>query len=103
MLYEVITFGENVGQHIGRELAPASAAMGEGGKAGFCARIGLSVCHSEFSCVARSLALWRAGENLIGLCSMPYLETVTDLSPENLARYDAIIDVRSPAEFADVV
>ena len=32
---------------------------------------------------------------------MPYLETVTDLSPENLARYDAIIDVRSPAEFAD--
>ena len=32
---------------------------------------------------------------------MPYLETVTDLSPDNLARYDAIIDVRSPAEFAD--
>ena len=32
---------------------------------------------------------------------MPYLETVTDISPENLSRYDAIIDVRSPAEFAD--
>ena len=32
---------------------------------------------------------------------MPYLETVTDLSPDNLVRYDAIIDVRSPAEFAD--
>jgi len=32
---------------------------------------------------------------------MPYLETVTDLGPENLARYDAIIDVRSPAEFED--
>lgn len=32
---------------------------------------------------------------------MPYLETVTDLSPDNLARYDAVIDVRSPAEFAD--
>lgn len=32
---------------------------------------------------------------------MPYLETVTDLSPDNFARYDAIIDVRSPAEFAD--
>ena len=31
---------------------------------------------------------------------MPYLETVTDLSPDNLVRYDAIIDVRSPAEFA---
>ena len=32
---------------------------------------------------------------------MPYLETVSDLSPESLARFDAIIDVRSPAEFAD--
>jgi tRNA 2-selenouridine synthase len=32
---------------------------------------------------------------------MPYLETVTDISPENLSRYDAIIDVRSPAEFED--
>lgn len=32
---------------------------------------------------------------------MPYLETVTDLRPENLARFDAIIDVRSPAEFED--
>ena len=32
---------------------------------------------------------------------MPYLEPVTDLNPDNLARYDAIIDVRSPAEFAD--
>ena len=32
---------------------------------------------------------------------MPYLETVTDISPENLSRYDAVIDVRSPAEFED--
>jgi tRNA 2-selenouridine synthase len=32
---------------------------------------------------------------------MPYLETVTDLGPETLSRFDAIIDVRSPAEFAD--
>jgi tRNA 2-selenouridine synthase len=32
---------------------------------------------------------------------MPYLETVTDLGPETLLRFDAIIDVRSPAEFAD--
>lgn len=32
---------------------------------------------------------------------MPYLETVTDLSPESLARFDDIIDVRSPAEFED--
>jgi tRNA 2-selenouridine synthase len=32
---------------------------------------------------------------------MPYLETVTDLGPESLSRFDAIIDVRSPAEFAD--
>ena len=32
---------------------------------------------------------------------MPYLETVTDLSPDSLARFDAIIDVRSPAEFTD--
>ena len=32
---------------------------------------------------------------------MPYLETVTDLGPEILSRFDAIIDVRSPAEFAD--
>lgn len=32
---------------------------------------------------------------------MPYLETITDLGPENLSRFDAIIDVRSPAEFAD--
>ena len=32
---------------------------------------------------------------------MPYLETVTDISPQNLSRYDAIIDVRSPAEFED--
>jgi tRNA 2-selenouridine synthase len=32
---------------------------------------------------------------------MPYLETVTDLGAESLARFDAIIDVRSPAEFAD--
>jgi tRNA 2-selenouridine synthase len=54
-----------------------------------------------FSCFVRTLALWRAGENLIGLWPMPYLETVTDLSPENLARYDDIVDVRSPAEFAD--
>lgn len=32
---------------------------------------------------------------------MPYLETVSDLCPETLARFDDIIDVRSPAEFAD--
>ena len=32
---------------------------------------------------------------------MPYLETVTDISPQNLSRYDAIIDVRSPAEYED--
>ncbi|MEQ9434612.1 tRNA 2-selenouridine(34) synthase MnmH [Hyphomonas sp.] len=32
---------------------------------------------------------------------MPYLETVTDLGPETLSRFDAIIDVRSPAEYAD--
>ncbi|MEZ5953177.1 MAG: tRNA 2-selenouridine(34) synthase MnmH [Hyphomonas sp.] len=32
---------------------------------------------------------------------MPYLETVSDLSPASLARFDDIIDVRSPAEFAD--
>ena len=32
---------------------------------------------------------------------MPYLERLTDLSLQSLARFDDIIDVRSPAEFAD--
>jgi tRNA 2-selenouridine synthase len=32
---------------------------------------------------------------------MPDIETVDAADPENLARYDAIIDVRSPAEFAE--
>jgi tRNA 2-selenouridine synthase len=32
---------------------------------------------------------------------MPFLETVTDLGADSLARFDTIIDVRSPAEFAD--
>ncbi|MCA8901025.1 MAG: tRNA 2-selenouridine(34) synthase MnmH, partial [Hyphomonas sp.] len=32
---------------------------------------------------------------------MPFLEPVSDLSAASLARFDAIIDVRSPAEFAD--
>ncbi len=32
---------------------------------------------------------------------MPYLERLSDLSPASLARFDAIIDVRSPDEFRD--
>lgn len=46
----------------------------------------------------RALAAQVKPANRIG---MPYLETVTDISPRNLSRYDAIIDVRSPAEFED--
>ena len=32
---------------------------------------------------------------------MAFLERIQDLSPGSLARFDAIVDVRSPAEFAD--
>ncbi len=32
---------------------------------------------------------------------MAFLERISDLSPASLGRFDAVIDVRSPAEFAD--
>ena len=32
---------------------------------------------------------------------MPFMESVSDLSPASLDRFDTIIDVRSPAEFED--
>src|SRR5205807_8733250 len=92
--------GHDVAQHRRRDLAAAAAAVGEGGQAH-------GVLHREG--VLRGLGSGASGyiaaPRWFRPCppppAMPEIEVVTSPDPALLARFDALIDVRSPAEFAE--